>query len=155
MPLRWLDDCSKASVMSQPAPIARIAVLLLLTCLATVANVIGCSSSPLDSEDASLDSARDTRGEVEGTSCPTDFSLPPTPCYDCAALEAGADGGCTEGPSMFWGWANPEPPTGKRYPFGCTVSLPVKNPYYPGPQTCTCQRAHPAMPGGGSWACGI
>jgi hypothetical protein len=75
------------------------------------------------------------------------------PTYSCAAMPAGTPNTCGEAPRSLFGWTNPMAPTTDRYALGCTVVLPVENPYSPGPrQSCECSTAVSATP---SWLCAL
>jgi hypothetical protein len=129
---------------------ARVATLL-----AALANA-GCGASRLQNSgaDAQTDPmpGRDG-GAIDALACPTGKPLPRQPCFTCAPLPSGADGGCGGPIPALWGFDGGPTPDGGRYPLGCHVALPVENPFYPGgPQYCSCEAL---LPTGPSWLCPI
>lgn len=115
----------------------------------------GCSSTEADKPGAdSL--ATTTDAGSDGSSmhtCPTGLPLPKTPCFTCDPVPPGGAAGCGGPLPKLWGYDGSGIPEGVSYPVGCTVLLPVENPFYAGSaQPCDCSAF--AMPSPG-WSCGL
>jgi hypothetical protein len=136
---------------------ARAGQLAIL--LAAVANA-GCGASRLQNNgaDAQADATPGRDGgaidsAADALVCPTGKPLPRQPCFTCAPLPSGTDGGCGGPIPGLWGFDGGPTPDGGRYPLGCHVALPVENPFYPGgPQYCSCEALPMTDP---RWLCPI
>jgi hypothetical protein len=80
-----------------------------------------------------------------GTFCPNE------PKFDCQPTTA-LFGACDGVPSMF-GYDAPSSLRSMRFPVGCVVRLPVKNPYYGDLQGCACERG--SWFHANKWACPV
>jgi hypothetical protein len=129
-------------------------IAVMTTTLAILVNG-GCSSTEPDKPGTNSPVTMTDAGS-DGSSmhaCPGGLPLPKTPCFTCDPVPPGGDAGCGGPLPKLWGFDGSGIPGGVSYPVGCTVLLPVENPYYPGgPQGCQCSTF--AMPSPG-WTCGI
>lgn len=128
---------------------------LMTTALALLANG-GCSSTEAEEPGADSTVTADDAGSVDGSAvhaCPVGLPLPKAACFTCDPVPAGGDAGCGGPLPSLWGFDGSGIPEGVSYPVGCTVFLPVENPFYRGSaQTCDCSTFATQSP---SWSCGI
>ncbi len=129
-------------------------IVAMTTTLAIVGNG-GCSSTEAEKPGASMVTAVDAGG-ADGSSvhsCPVGLPLPTTPCFTCDPVPPGGAAGCGAPLPKLFGWDGSGIPEGVSYPVGCTVLLPVQNPFYPGSaQPCDCITFATPSP---SWSCGL
>jgi hypothetical protein len=113
----------------------------------------GTGGSAGDGADGGSPGAGGTSGGSGTQQCFYGLPLPEEPCFTCEPLPAGSTDGCGPPPAM-WGWDGSVADPTLMYPVGCTVYLPVENPFYPGgPQTCSCEAWMPDE--GPAWTCGL
>jgi hypothetical protein len=128
---------------------------LIVAMTATLAIVVngGCSSTEAD-KPGTDSPVTTTDGGADGSSvhaCPVGLPLPKTPCFTCDPVPPGGDVGCGAPLPKVIGWDGSGIPQGVSYPVGCTVFLPVENPYYPGgAQPCECSDFASPSP---VWSC--
>lgn len=113
----------------------------------------GTGGSAGDADDGGNPGAGGTAGDAGTQQCSYAMAVPEEPCFTCEPLPEGGMYGCGRPPAM-WGWDGSVDDPTLMYPEGCTVYLPVENPFYPGgPQSCLCEAWMPDRTP--AWSCPV